>query len=320
MTHAPGFIFDIFLRRELHPYVSNPIQNLITDNTFAPIPLKAVPTENPNFLMLPNIPTYLGVDIDSNLVHLKYKEVRQYEGFLCDLSDCPAVLDYMSTKFSKKSIKNIKAKKRQMETQHRITYKNYYGEIAKDHYDFLFDTFFELLKKRFDEKRIQNRYLLEWKKYHEWVYPMILKKEASLFAIYDDDTPIALALDFYLEDVCFGYIQVFDFKYQHYYMGDVFMMERLEWLLAHNFKVFDFLMGETYYKVKWSNTRYLYHHFLFYRPNSLTAVVKMHFSKATLLLKQYLRDIGILGKMISMDRFRYRGMAKKLEGYDWKKT
>ncbi|MFD2098250.1 GNAT family N-acetyltransferase [Flagellimonas iocasae] len=320
MAHAPSFIFDIFLRRELHPYFSNPIRSLLADKTFAPLPLTAISDETPGFLMIPNIPSYLDATINPNLVNVKHKEVRQYEGFLCNLGGCQTAMDYMSTKFSKKAIKNIKAKKRQLETQHNITYKNHYGEIAKDHYDFLFDKFFDLLKKRFDEKRMQNRYLLGWKKYHELAYPMILKKEASLFVIYNNDEPIAMALDFYWEDICFGYIQVFDFEYQKYYMGDVFMMERLEWLLAHSFKVFDFLMGETYYKVKWSNTRYLYHHYLFYKPNSLKAKLKMNLSKTTLQLKQYLRDIGILGKVIRMDRFRYRGMSKKLEGFDWKKA
>ncbi|MBO0322395.1 GNAT family N-acetyltransferase [Muricauda sp. CAU 1633] len=317
MTYASGFTFDLFLRRRLHPYYSNLLRNLITDKEFAPMPLSSLP-ETGSFSMVTDVPDYLDVSLKMESNQLKTKKVKQYQGFLCDLSDCETALDYMSTKFSKKSIKNIRAKKRQLETQYNIVYKNHYGEIDREHYDFLFDRFYDLLKKRFDEKKIQNRYLLVWKTYHELVYPMILRKEASLFAIYDGEEPIALALDFYVEDISFGYIQVFDAEYQKYYMGDVFMMERLDWLLSHTFKIFDFLMGETYYKIKWSNHSYTYHHQLFYKPNSLMGNLKMQYVKAKLQFKQYLRDKGILGKLFSMDRLLYRRMSKKLKGYDWK--
>ncbi len=318
MTHAPGFIFDLFLRRELHPFYSNPIRNLITNKEFTAIPSSPFPAKIASFSMVTDVPDYLDVALKAESNQLHTKKIRQYQGFLCDLSGCETVLDYISTKFSKKSIKNIKAKKRQLETHYNITYKNHYGEIDREHYDFLFDRFYDLLKKRFDEKKIQNRYLLVWKAYHELVYPMILRKEASLFVIYDDKEPIALALDFYVEDICFGYIQVFDGHYQKYYMGDVFMMERLDWLLGHNFKVFDFLMGETYYKVKWSNHSYVYHHQLFYKPNSFMGNLKMQYTKAEIQLVQYLRDKGIIGKLFSMDRLLYRRMSKKLKGYNWK--
>ena len=100
--------------------------------------------------------------------------------------------------------------------------------------------------------------------------------------------------------------------------GDVCMVERLDWLLVHNFKVFDFLMGETYYKIKWSNRTYVYDHHLFYKAGSMVGYLKMQFTKAKLRLKQYLRDKGILGKVFSMDRILYRRMSKKLKGFDWK--
>ncbi|MER3376653.1 MAG: GNAT family N-acetyltransferase [Allomuricauda sp.] len=318
MTHASGFIFDLFLRRGLHPNYSNPIQNSVTNSTFAPKSFSPIPSKDFNFSMVTDIPDYLETKVDLNLVQFRCKAVKQYQGFLCDLSGCETAMEYMATKFSKKSIKNIRAKKRQLETHYNIVYKNHYGDIEKEHYDFLFDRFHELLKKRFDEKKMQNRYLLVWKEYHELIYSMILRKEASLFVIYNNKEPIAMAMDFYVEDICFGYIQVFDLEYQKYYMGDVCMVERLDWLLVHNFKVFDFLMGETYYKIKWSNRTYVYNHHLFYKAGSMVGYLKMQFTKAKLRLKQYLRDKGILGKVFSMDRILYRRMSKKLKGFDWK--
>ncbi|WP_036385592.1 GNAT family N-acetyltransferase [Muricauda sp. MAR_2010_75] len=318
MIHTPGFIFDLFLRRELHSFYSNPIRNSITNKEFAPIPASPFPNKIASFSKVTDVPDYLDVALKAESNRLKTRKVKQYQGFLCDLSGSETPFDYMSTKFSKKSIKNIKAKKRQLETHYNITYRNHYGEIDREHYDFLFDRFYDLLKKRFDEKKIQNRYLLVWKTYHELVYPMILRNEASLFVIYDGKEPIALAMDFYLEDICFGYIQVFDEEYQKYYMGDVCMMERLDWLMAHNFKIFDFLMGETYYKVKWSNHTYLYHHLLFYKSGSVAGRLRMQLTKGKLQFKQYLRDRGILGKVFSIDRLLYRRMSKKLKGFDWK--
>jgi len=94
----------------------------------------------------------------------------------------------------------------------------------------------------------------------------------------------------------------------------------LEWLIDHNFKMFDSMMGETMFKAKWSNYTYDYYSELFFKENSIFARVKLGFLNAKLRLKQLLRNKGILGKWFSMDRFLYKRMVKKLKNFDWKKA
>ena len=318
MLQESSFVFNLFLKHRLHPFYSNPIRNKVTDTLLPLLPLIDVQKKNPSYFMVTDIPDYLEVHLGEAAKNLKMKSVAQYKGFLCDLSKYDAFLDYMTEIFSKKTIKNINAKKRQLETAYPISYKFHYGELDKSHYDFLMNSFYELLRKRFDEKKTYNRYLLHWKNYHEMAYPMILAKKASLYVIYNGGEPIAMALDFYLDTIAFGYIQVFDPGFSKYYMGDICMVKRLEWLMENQFKVFDFLMGTTYYKAKWSNVEYFYHHHLFYRPSSILAFAKLGFMVAKLRSMQYLRDVGILGKIFSMDRYLYRKMSKKMVGFDWR--
>ncbi|MER3318913.1 MAG: GNAT family N-acetyltransferase [Allomuricauda sp.] len=104
-----------------------------------------------------------------------------------------------------------------------------------------------------------NRYLLDWKQYHELIYPMVLKKEASLFVIYANNEPISISLELYFEVLCFGYIHGYDSTYLRYQSGDIRMVKFLEWLIDHNFKIFDYMMGETMFKTKWSNHTYDYY-------------------------------------------------------------
>ncbi|WP_165819376.1 GNAT family N-acetyltransferase [Flagellimonas aquimarina] len=318
MSHDSGFVFNLFLKRKLPPFYYNPIRNTVSNKELTSLPWIDIQLKDSSHVLVTDIPDYLDIEVRKEGKNLKMKRVRQYKGFLCNLSGYENHLDYLKDNFSKKTVRNINAKKRQLEFRHAISYIFYYGEIDKSHYDFLFEQFYILLQKRFDEKRIHNRYLLEWKKHYEMVYPKIMRKEASLFVIYREEEPIAIALDFYLEDISFGYIQVFNSDYKNYYIGDICMVKRLEWLLANNISVFDFLMGQTYYKMKWSNLEYFYHHHLFYKHNSVIAFAKMCFMAGKLELRQFLRDRGLPGKKFSMDKYLFRRMSKKLKNFDWK--
>ena len=318
MAHDTGFVFNLFLGRRLHPFYENPVSNKVTERNFSPLFQNGFEESSTSYLMVTDIPDYLLVNSSPDASSFKKETIKQYKGFICNLSGYENALGYLKDNLNKKAVRNIKAKKRQLETRHNISYKFYHGVIDKSHYDFLLERFYELLKARFDEKKVFNRYLLDWNRYYEMIYPMILRKEACLFVVYNEDEPIAMAFDCFLEDISFGYIQVFDSNYGKYYMGDVCMLERLDWLLKNEYKVFDFLMGETYYKVKWSNLEYFYYHQIFYNPNSVPALLKLYLTMGKLKLKQYLRDKGVLGKLFSMDRFLYKRMAKKLVDFDWK--
>ncbi len=318
MIHESGFIFDIFLRRKLSHIYINPVYNKITGKTYPSFIRQQFSIEKDNFLIEKDIPDYLDANTVDSLSHFKMKRIKQYKGFACDLNGCEDVTDYLKQNLGKSSIKTLKARKRQLESRFNTIYKFYIGEIDKEHYDYLFDEFYQMLKRRFDVKKTYNRYLLEWKHYHEMIYPMVLNKEAMLFVIYVNDEPISISLEFCLDDICFGYIHGYDLNYHRYQIGDIRMVKLIEWLIANNFKLFDTLMGETMFKTKWSNHTYNFYYDLFYKKNSIPGLVKLNYFEFKLWLKQQLRDKGILDKWFSMDKLLYKKMVKKLQNYDWK--
>lgn len=319
MIHESGFIFDIFLRRKLPPLYINPVYNKLTGKSYRLVPTKQLVIKQNNLLLEKDIPDYLNANTIGSISDFKVKRIKQYQGFACDLNGYEDVIDYLKQNLGKSSIKNIKARKRQLESRFNTVYKFYYGEIDQAHYDFLFDQFYMMLKSRFDVKKTYNRYLLEWKHYHEMIYPMILKKEAMFFVIYVNNEPISISLEFCYDDVCFGYIHGYDSDYHRYQIGDIRMVKIIEWLITNNFKLFDTLMGKTIFKAKWSNHTYDYYYDLFYKKNSISGRAKLGFIETKFRLKQILRDKGILGNWFSMDRFLYKRMAKKLSNFDWKK-
>lgn len=320
MTHKSGFIFDFFLRRTLSPFYRNPILNKRTGKEYRILNSQPVSIGKSAFFVEKDIPDYLIAGTVDSLPDFNVKRIQQYKGFACDLNGFADVADYLKENLGKSTIKNIRTRKRQLESRFNVVYKFYSGEIDKEHYDFLFDRFYQMLKNRFDEKKTYNRYLLDWKHYFEMIYPMVLKNEALLSVIYVNDEPISISLDFCLEDLCFGYIHGYDSDYHRYQLGDIRMVILLEWLIANKFRFFDTLMGETVFKAKWSNHIYNFHYDVFYKKNSISALVKLYYFEFKLRLKQWLRDKGILGKWFSMDKILYKRMAKKLKNHNWKNT
>lgn len=320
MVHDSGFIFNLFLRRSVSPYYTVPLYNKITGTNYDLPISRSLSIDQSKFLIEKDIPDYLVAKGVNSLKGFNVKRIRQYKGFACNLMGCTDVADYLKQNLGKSTIKNIKARKRQLENRFNTTYRFFIGEIDQDHYDFLFDKFYQMLKARFEEKKTFNRYLLEWKYYHHLIYPMILNREALLFVIYVNNEPISISLEFCLGDICFGYIHGYDPDYHRYQLGDIRMVKLIEWMLDHNFNWFDTLMGETTFKAKWSNHIYNYHYDVFYKKNSVSARVKLNYLKFKLRLKQWLREKGILGKWFNMDKFLYKKRAKKLRNHNWKST
>jgi CelD/BcsL family acetyltransferase involved in cellulose biosynthesis len=220
---------------------------------------------------------------------------------------------------SKRNRKNLFSKVRKLENNHQVTYKMYYGGITKEHYDFLIDTFYKLFDRRFKEKRIYNKNLINWKYYHELIYPMILDKKASLYVIYDQDKPIDITLNFHLGHIVFSFMHTYDIDYSNFNMGDISMLKHLDWCFGHQIALFDLSIGETGQKIKWCNYSYDFKYHIFYNPKSLNSNILTLIICLKLKLKQFLRDRNIIGKLFQYDKFFYKRRAKKLKNFNWRK-
>ncbi len=236
---------------------------------------------------------------------IKRHIIKQYPGFLIDLTPYSDLNDFMAATFKKSSRYKLKKYKKKLETCFDISSKMFYGHMSKNEYDFVFKRFKELLVKRFADKKVTNNNLekQEWDFYQEMAYPMILEKKAGLFVIYDHDQPIAVTLNYFSEDVLFDAITVFDIDYSKFHLGSINIMKLLEWCLQHDVKIFDFSKGYFDYKKRWANKAYDFHYHVIYDSTSLNARILATVLRNFFMLKQYLRDKRINEKL---HRFTFR--------------
>ena len=254
--------------------------------------------DTPNFdyknkvFLIYDVPDYFGINNTVTNNNLGYYAIKQYPGFLVNLSEFTDLTHYMNSTFSKSSRYKLNKYKKRFEHCFDIQYHMFYGEISKNEYDNIFNCFKKLLKKRFDDKKVANNNLRpeEWNFYYEVAYPMILQKKASLFVIYDSGIPIGITLNYFSEHIVFDAITVFDIDYSKFHLGSITIMKLIEWSLENKFKIFDFSKGYFDYKTRWSTKAYNFEYHIYYDSSSLKAKSTAWLLRSFFRLKNYLRD------------------------------
>jgi len=273
----------------------------------------------PTFLEITDVPDYLEISEVKKPNTVSTKKRVLYEGYMIDLTRFEGIEDLLAKNLSRNPRKNLRAKKRKLEQEHDITYRFYWGAVDKSEYDRLFDCCFELMKARFHQKKIHNRFLLHWRFFHELFYPKILAKEASLNIIYDGETPITITLNFHHGDIVFSFIQIYDVTYHKYSLGDVAMLKNLEWSYENGFNVWDVSKGATENKRRWCNQQYAFETHMFYKKNNLLANLQKWVRSISIGTKKWLRQKGIIGGILQLDSVYYYVYRKKVEKFNWKK-
>lgn len=300
------FFFDLFKTGYVSPLYQLPIRNRVTNDIIFDNTGEREHHSKPEAVsVIWDIPEYLDVDLIDLWPNVKVTKVRQYKGYLMDLSPFKNLDEFLAKQLSARSRKKLRSKKRSLESVHPIRYALYFGNIEKEEYHRLFDIFYGFLEERFEEKKTVNNNLGKWDYYRKIVYPMILEKRASLFVIYDGEKPVTIGMQFHLSRTVFSYVQSYDLAYSEYNMGDISTMKRLEWCFEQGFDTLDLSMGETDYKIKWCNHHYYLYFHVFHNSRSVTAIFKSRVLISTLKFKQYLRDKDILGKKFKLDRLKY---------------
>lgn len=305
------FLFPFFMERKLPCYYKSACLNTISLQPISLANFEIVLPPKGKTTLVRNIPEYLSIKPKDQEPNIRFAKISQYQGFLVNLEGIGTIADYLNQQLSTRNRKQLRSKKRKLESQHKITYRIFYGSIEEPLYDKLFQTFYVLLEKRFTNKKTYNKFLVNWDHYHKLAYPMICDKRASLFVIFDDGKPIKLTLNFHLDDVVFSFIEAFDMDYSPYNLGDISMLNHLEWCIAEGVTLFDLSMGDNFNKRKWCNQSYLFHYHIFYDRRSFMSITRYHLEATKLRLKQFLRDRNIAGKLIRADRLLYRLNLKR---------
>lgn len=264
-----------------------------------------------------DVPTFFELDLKNDQKDLGLIKLKQYPGFLVDLKKYTDFNHYFSTTFSKSSRYKLTKYKKRLESSFDISYKMYYGNMDREEYDSIFVHFKRLLEKRFSDKGTTNNNLnpKEWNFYKEVAYPMILEKKASLFVIYNEDTPIGITLNYFSETILFDAITVFDIDYEKFHLGSVTIMKLIEWAMDNKFGYFDFSKGYFDYKKRWSNREYDFEHHLYYDRSSMLSTILARFIAFYFNLKQYSREKDLNTKFYNLS-FWLRNRKSKKEGIE----
>ncbi len=260
------------------------------------ISFKIIKKESANIkksiVLIYDVPDYFDLDTSVLPEKVKLYRIKQYPGYLTDLRKFKELNHYIQSTFRKKTRYSLNRYQSRLELCFDISYRMYYGEIEKKDYDLLFDTFKKLLEKRFTDKQITNNNLNpeEWDFYFDVAFPMILKKQASLFVVYEGSNPIAISLNYFSEKILFHGITVFDIDYSKFNLGKIALKNLFLWCFNNQIQIFDFSKGYYDYKTHWSNKRYNFEYHLYF-DRSLILIRFMAYSIKTYFeLKQFLRE------------------------------
>ena len=309
--HSLDFLPSLqFVKHSILPLYKN-IGTTFTKGMYYTLRLENTKDYRNKVFLIYDIPGYFGVDTQTD-TKLGIHRSKQYPGFLIGLENFKDLNDYLASTFSKSSRYKLKKYKKRFEASFNVQYIMYRGEISKKNYDYIFECFRLLLEKRFDDKQITNNNLdaKEWKFYHEVAYPMLIEGKASLFVIYNENTPIGVTLNFFSEDILFDAITVFDIDYYKFHLGSITIMAMLEWCMANNLKTFDFSKGYFDYKTRWATKNYDFNYHIYYDTKSILARTIAFVIKKFFDFKQVLREKNINDKL---HRLTYRFKKKTAE-------
>ena len=242
-----------------------------------------------------DVPAYFECSVDNSTSRHSIKRAIQYPGYYIALKNFKDLNDYLQKKFSKSSRYKLKKFKKRLEHSFDINLKMFFGKVEKEKYDKLFNSFRELLEKRFTEKQEYNNNLdeKEWSFYKEVAYPLLLEKKAGLFVVFNGDQPIAITLNYFSSEIIFDAITVFDIDYFKFNLGFLNIMYLFEWGLSNDYKILDFSKGYFDYKERWSTHKYDFEYHIIYNSSSLISMVMANVLNGYFKLKQYLRTKNI---------------------------
>lgn len=243
-------------------------------------------------ILIYDVPDYFDLNTSCLSDFIGFHRIKQYSGYLTNLKEYKDIDDYLQSTFSNKTRNKFKRYEKRLELCFDVKYTMYYGEILREDYDTIFETFKKLLEKRFTDQQITNNNLNpdEWAFYYDVAFPMILEKKASLFVVYQGSNPIAITLNYFSEDILFHGITVFDIDYSKFHLGKIALLNLFYWSFENNIRIFDFSKGHFDYKTHWMNKSYDFGYHVYYNRTSLRSKMIAYIIKSYFKLKQYLRE------------------------------
>lgn len=282
------FYFDLFERDIIHDIYSNILYSHDKNIICRSGQLEKNDLSQGNTVYLVKyVPGYMIPNLKTPFKAIKLFETKGYA--IC-IEGITSVEEYLTIQLKHKHRASIINRKNRLEHHFNIRYEVYYNQISKEIYSNLMSVLREFLVLRFEQRNETNERLLEWDKFYELFFTLINNKRASFFAIYENDKPIALSLNYHLDKIFFGAISSYDIDYAKFGLGQILVFKRLEWCIQHKMDIFDMSMGNPNYKIKWCNTIYDFEHHIVYRFSSIPESFYARLIALRMSTKNYLKS------------------------------
>jgi hypothetical protein len=296
------FIDGIKFYKRNFPFYFNVGKNLTKGNTY--IIKNHDDYKNKTFIIYDVLPKTINEsnNLPTNIGRLKSV---QYPGFLINLNQFKNINDYLLHTFSKNTRMKMRKFTKRLDECFEIKTKMFFGHIDKEVFDEIFENYRTLLEKRYEEKEMYNNNMQpsEWSFYKEVAYPLILEKKASLFVIYNKQTPIAITYNYHTEDTLIDAITVFDIDYSKFNLGYVNNLKLINWCFENNLKTLDYSKGYFDYKKRMCTHKYNFEYHIIYDKKSIISKIVAHTYFYFLEFKAYLRNKDV---NVKFHKFTYR--------------
>jgi len=211
-------------------------------------------TDCPDLVVLQDVPGYLEMEWEHKNTRFKTRTLATQKTYVVDLDQYKDADAYLNRHFGPKSRSSLKRYKVRLEGCFKTEFKVYHGEVDKGEYDALFNRLEVLMRRRFNQKKERNYELQHLEEIKGDVYPKLLEKQASIFVILANGTPISIRVNLMKGKLAFYLLSAYDPNYDVFRVGKLDMWQNIRWLLENDFKKYDLLKGYGYIKEVWSDS------------------------------------------------------------------
>lgn len=240
--------------------------------------------------ILDDVPPFVNIEFHEDYEAYKLTHHSALD-FYVDLKGYSEVQEYLKTQMGSKSRSRLRGLVNRLEKCFDISYKIYFGEITKAEYDLLFKYLKLFIEERFSQRGDKHQAMKEWSLYKERTFGKILKKEASLFVIYNNDRPIDICLNYHVGNVFVNKIRSFDIDYSKFRLGYIDIIKQLEWCLDNDYVIFDLMRGDLRYKREFCNNIINFDRYILYKRNSLSGKLMAYLKTKELVLRPKLKFV-----------------------------
>lgn len=217
---------------------------------------------------------------------------KKINGYAVEIKKSQNFETFFNTAFSKSFRANIKRFVTRFETCFTTNYKLFHGDISEENYTFLMNSLHGMLTNRFNQRNDENKIISNWDYYKATTYNLILNKKASIFVIYQNQTPVHICINHHYNNILFVSIPSYDIDYAKFALGNIAIYKLLEWSFNNNYTLLDMAYGDLEYKRRWSTLIYPFEHHIIYK-NTLSQKLAAFKESKIINFKNYLKGKNI---------------------------